>query len=65
MKMYVPLLEVLPRTSSHFQQLVSTYTSTVVAYSDFNVNFYDYLVKQVCYQLVNSASLKRYRGMNQ
>ena len=38
----VPLLEVSPPISSHFQRIASTRTLAVVAYSDFTVNLYNY-----------------------
>ena len=38
----IPLLEVLPWISNHFQWIVSTHTSTLVAYSGFTVNLYHY-----------------------
>ena len=42
----VPSLEVSPRISSHFQQIASTGTSAIVAYSDFTVNLRNYFLSK-------------------
>jgi len=42
----LPPLEVSPPISSHFQQVASTRTSAVVAYSDFTVSLYNYFLSK-------------------
>ena len=42
----VPSLEVSPPIFSHFQQIASTRTSAIVAYSDFTVNLYNYFLSK-------------------
>ena len=42
----ITILELLQRISNHFQRIVSTHTSSVVAYSDLIINLYDYFVSK-------------------